>query len=143
MITLTDTISVPEYALRFFASRSSGPGGQNVNKVNTRVLLLLDIAACDNFTDQQKRLIRTRLANRIDCTGILRLFAQTHRSQAANRRAALQRLGELLQSALAVHAPRIATRVPRRVREKRLRDKKQRGRLKRLRGKISRSDMEG
>ncbi len=141
MIELGENIFVPEEALTFHASRSSGPGGQNVNKVNTRVTLHLDLSRCDTLTDQQKQRICTKLATRIDKQDILRVISQKHRTQSANRKATLERLGELLQEALTRRPPRKPTRIPRSVREKRLQEKKQRGQLKRLRSqKMSRDD---
>ena len=131
MIAITTDVSLQDDELSFVASRSSGPGGQNVNKVSTRVTLLLDVAASPSFTDEQKRRIRERLATRISAEGVLRVSSQRERSQSANREAAETRLIELLREALAEQPPRRPTRVPRAVRERRITEKKLRGARKR------------
>lgn len=135
MIEITDKISVSEDGLEFRSSRSSGPGGQNVNKVNTRVTLFFDVAHCESLSRAQKRRILKKLATRVDKRGVLRVVAQKHRSQKANREVAIERLRELLAGALKKKPPRKKTKVPRWADEKRLRDKKQRGLLKRQRAK--------
>lgn len=130
MIQIDGHAILSEDELVFKVSRSSGPGGQNVNKVNTRVTLLLNVAASTGFSDAQKRRIREALATRIDKCGVLRVVSQKHRTQEANRRAALERLCELLGEALKPKPVRRKTRVPARARERRLKDKKHRGALK-------------
>jgi ribosome-associated protein len=130
MIQIDGHTILSEDELVVKVSRSSGPGGQNVNKVNTRVTLLLDVAASTSFSDAQKRRIREALATRIDKCGVLRVVSQKHRTQEANRRAALERLCELLGEALKPKPVRRKTRVPARAREQRLKDKKHRSVLK-------------
>ncbi len=122
----TEGVPIPEGELVFKASRSSGPGGQNVNKLNTRVTVLWDVAASPGLSDRQKQQIRSRLAGRMDKEGILHIAAQMHRSQEANRRAAVERLQQLVQEALAPVPVRKKTKVPVAARERRLREKKQR-----------------
>ena len=122
----TEGIPVPEGELVFKASRSSGPGGQNVNKLNTRVTVLLDVAGSPSLSDQQKQQVRSRLARRIDSRGVLHVAFQKHRSQEANRRAAVERLQQLVQAALAPVPVRRKTRAPAAARERRLQEKKQR-----------------
>jgi ribosome-associated protein len=135
MIEITDKISVSEDELEFRSSRSGGPGGQNVNKVNTRVTLFFDVAHCESLSQTQKQRILKKLATRVDKRGVLRVVAQKHRSQKANRTVAIERLRELLAGALKKKRPRKKTEVPRWADEKRLRDKKQRGLLKQQRAK--------
>ncbi|MEE8526266.1 MAG: alternative ribosome rescue aminoacyl-tRNA hydrolase ArfB [Thermoanaerobaculia bacterium] len=135
MITITDSLEIAEEELEFTASRSSGPGGQHVNKASTRITLRFDLEATAALTDEQKGLVRERLPTRISKQGILSVSAQRERSQSANRRRAVDRFAELLREALEVPADRRPTRVPRGVRRRRLDDKKHRGRLKRQRGR--------
>ncbi len=124
---------VAEDELRFTYSRSSGPGGQNVNRVETRVTLLFDVFGSPSLSEGQKRRIASRLATRINKEGILRVVSQRHRTREANRRAAAERFLELLNEALRRQRPRRRTRVPRKARRRRLEGKRRRGELKRLR----------
>jgi ribosome-associated protein len=118
-------------ALTFEFSRSSGPGGQNVNKVSTRVTVRLDLAACSAFTPQQKARIRRRLTTRISRDGVLRVVASRHRTQRANREAATARLVELLTEALAKGKPRRRTGVPASAKRRRREEKIRRSQQKR------------
>ncbi len=143
VIRITNRLWLPEEELSFTASRSSGPGGQHVNKASTRVTLLFDVAHSPSLTPDQAARISRRLANRIGRDGVLRVSAQQHRTQTANRHAALERFVSLLEEALAEQAPRLDTRVPRRQRERRLAEKRHRARLKRTRAerrRLSESD---
>ena len=133
MIQIDTHNAISEDELVFKVSRSSGPGGQNVNKLNTRVTVFLDVARSASLSDAQKRRIRQALATRMNKDGVLRVVAQKHRTQEANRRAALERLRELLAEALKPRVVRKKTKVPAGARERRLKEKKQRSLLKRQR----------
>jgi len=133
MIEIQDDIFICEDSLVFKFSRSGGPGGQNVNKVNTRVTVFFDVVNCDGFSDSQKRQILKRLATRANKNGVLRVVSQRHRTQKANRQAAVERLSQLLKEALKKKAVRKETVVPERARQKRLKEKKRRSLLKRQR----------
>ena len=135
MIAITNDISIAESELSFTASRSSGPGGQNVNKVSTRVTLRFDLEGTPHLTAEQKALIRRRLATRISKEGVLSVSSQRHRSQSANREAATERFVDLLQQALEVDPDRRPTRVPKRIDRRRLEEKRWRSRLKQDRGR--------
>jgi ribosome-associated protein len=124
---------IPESELVFRASRSSGPGGQNVNKLNTRVTVLFNVAGSPSLSAEQKQQVRSRLTGRIDKNGVLHVVSQKHRSQEANRRAAVERLQQLVQEALRPVPVRRKTKVPTAARERRLREKKQRSDRKRQR----------
>ena len=124
---------IPVDDLRFTYSRSGGPGGQHVNRVETRVTLLFDVDASERLSDEQKRVVRRRLATRINKEGAMRVVSQRHRSREANRRAAIERFDELLEEALRPRTPRRKTRVPAATRRRRLEDKRRRGELKRRR----------
>jgi ribosome-associated protein len=132
-IVINASTSIPDAEIQFSAVRSTGPGGQNVNKVNSRVILEFDLIRSSALTSYQKRRINAALGNRINQHGILRMQAQRHRSQAVNRAEVLERFVELLQKALQPMKHRIKTRVPTRVREQRLEVKKQRTQTKRTR----------
>lgn len=119
--------------VEFSFDRSAGPGGQNVNKLNTRVTLLLDFERCPDFSPAQRERIRTRLGNRLSQDGRLRIVAQSERSQSANREAARERLLALLERAFHTPLPRRATRPTAGARRRRLSDKRQRGELKKQR----------
>ena len=130
MIEVAPGLALADDEVRFVASRSQGPGGQNVNKVETRVTLLFDLDASASLSQEQRRRIRERLPGRISADGILRVSSQRHRGQAANRRAALERFVELLAQALRPRAKRVATRPTAASRERRIAAKRRRARLK-------------
>jgi len=133
VIAITGEIHINEDEIVVKVSRSSGPGGQNVNKVNTRVTLFFDVAACEALSQTQKQQVLARLATRADKNGVLRVASQKFRTQSANRKAAIERLHQLLREALTPAPVRKKTRVPAHARRKRLEDKKRRGELKRSR----------
>jgi ribosome-associated protein len=130
VIEIAPGLQLADDEVRFVASRSGGPGGQNVNKVETRVTLLFDLEGSLSLSEEQRRRIRERLPGRISADGILRVSSQRHRSQAANRRAALERFIELLAQALRPRAKRVATRPTAASRARRIADKRRRARLK-------------
>jgi ribosome-associated protein len=133
MIEINKDISIREDELVFKFSRSGGPGGQNVNKLNTRVTLSFDVANASSFSDEQKKRIFRRLATRVDKNGVLKVVSQKYRTQKANRNAATERLAELLREALRKRRIRKKTKAPAWAKERRLEEKKRRGRIKRQR----------
>jgi ribosome-associated protein len=133
MVMVADGLDVPEAEFTFATSRSSGPGGQNVNKVSTRVTLLWNVETSPSLSDAQRQRVLQRLPGRINREGILRVVSQRHRTQLANREAVVARFAELVREALEEAPERVAVDVPRGVNERRLEEKKRRGRLKRQR----------
>ncbi len=142
MIPINDEISIPDSELSFIASRSSGPGGQNVNKVSTRITLRFDLEASPQLTAEQKEQVWERLATRISKQGVLSVSAQRERSQSANREAATERFVELLRAALEVDPERRPTRTPRGVERRRLENKRRRSQVKRRRSRRYSADSE-
>ena len=135
MIRITDDLSIPENEISFTASRSGGPGGQNVNKVSSRVTLSFDVRNSSALSQEQKKKIVDELGNRINKDGILRIISQRTRSQDMNRTDALERFAGLIGMALTPKRLRIKTRVPSGVRENRLEKKKKRTTIKQTRSK--------
>lgn len=134
MVRVSDDLEVPDEELSFATSRSSGPGGQNVNKLSTRVTVLFDVDGSPSLTAAQKESLRQGLPGRINKEGVLRVTSQRYRTQMANRDAALQRFAELLREALTEIPQRVPVQVPERAKVKRLEEKRHRGRIKRERG---------
>ena len=137
MIQITNEICVSEDELVFRASRSSGPGGQNVNKTSTRVTLLFDVGSCPSFSNIQKERILAELAGRADRSGVIRVVSQKFRTQRANRNAAVGRLQQLLADALRTRPVRRETAIPYAAKDRRLAQKRRRSLLKRQRAKTN------
>jgi ribosome-associated protein len=133
MLEVNATVQIPESELSYRTSPSSGPGGQNVNKVETRVTVYFHLAASKALSDEQRALVLARLATRIDKHGILRVVSQKHRTQRANREEARLRLARLIAGAIEPRRPRRKTRKPAAANRRRLDDKRRRSDLKRLR----------
>lgn len=132
-IRVNDRVAIPRGELTFRASRASGPGGQHVNTSSTRVELSWNLNTSRALDDALRERARTRLANRLDAHGVLRVTASETRSQLRNREAAERRLAELLRKALRAPRPRIATRPSRAAKEERLHGKRKRGEKKKAR----------
>ena len=132
-VVINPGLEIPDGELSFSASRSSGPGGQHVNKTSTRMTLEFDVAGSGSLDESAKSRVLARLSSRIDRSGVLRMHCQKHRSQAANRRELILRFAAVLAEALRRRRPRKKTRPSRGSVERRLEEKKRRGRLKRQR----------
>jgi ribosome-associated protein len=117
-------VTIPLSELTFRFVRSSGPGGQNVNKVSTAVELTFDVAHSTVLTEQQKERILKGLSGKVNARGVLRLVERTSRSQWENRLMALRRFAGLLATALAERKARIPSSPSRQVSEDRLRRKR-------------------
>jgi ribosome-associated protein len=119
----------PEF--RFQTSRSRGSGGQNVNKVETRVELIFNVGESQLLNDPQKERILQKLTNRIDNDGNFHVTAELHRSQLKNKELVIEKFYALIEKALAENKPRKKTRPSKAKIEKRLQEKKQHGQKKR------------
>lgn len=123
--------------LVFTSSRSSGPGGQNVNKVNSKVTLQLNIPASDILTIDEKEILLAKLRSRITTDGILILSAQDKRSQLQNKEAVIQKLEKLLTKAFEKKKVRKTTKPSKSSVQTRLSNKKQHSEKKKLRKKYN------
>lgn len=133
---ITEGVAIPLDEIEFTAVRSSGPGGQNVNKVASAIHLRFDIAANRTLPETARRRLLALDDRRISSAGVIVIKAQEYRNQARNRDAALSRLTELVLDALAEQKTRIPTKPRREVIRRRLDEKRRRGQLKRERRKF-------
>jgi ribosome-associated protein len=125
------TVVLPEDELAVEAARSGGPGGQNVNKVATKVVLRFRPGTSSALSDAQRARVLERLAHRLTKEGELVLHASGHRLRSRNLEEARERLAGLLAEALRVRPPRKATRPTRASKRRRLDTKRRRGEVKR------------
>lgn len=129
-------VVVPATELTVRFSRSGGPGGQNVNKRDTRVEVVFDVAGSSALEPEQRRRALSRLRGKLDARGRLRVVSSTERSQARNRERALETLREMLADALRPPPPpRRATKPTKAARERRLAGKRTRSEVKRKRAR--------
>ena len=130
---MREDLIIPASEMWFTSSRSSGPGGQHVNKTSSRVSLHWNAAESSALTSEQRERLMERLAPRISKQGVLQIDVDTHRSQHRNRQTARQRLAELVRDALAEPKKRVPTKTPARANQRRLEEKSRRGTVKQLR----------
>lgn len=136
-IQITNEISLPEDEIEERFIRSGGPGGQNVNKLATTVQLRFNIRMSKSLPERVRVNILNSGDSRLTKDGDLVLTAGRHRTQAANRRDALERLKEIIKTAAHIPKHRIATKPTRGSKERRLEGKAKRGSIKKTRsGKI-------
>jgi ribosome-associated protein len=135
MPRINDNLEIDDGELRFEFARSGGPGGQNVNKVETKVRLLFDVLHSPSLTGVQRSLIEDRLSTRITKAGVLHVSSQRHRTREANRKATIERFVELIAGALEREEPRVRTRIPKAQRRRRLESKRQKSLKKAFRAR--------
>lgn len=132
-IEINPYLTIPESELAFSTTRSGGPGGQNVNKVSTRVVLRFDVEHSPSLSDEQRELLIRKLHGRITKSGELLIVAQEHRTQIANRRAAVERFAEILREALKIQPRRKKKKISLAAKQRRLSEKRIRSSRKRER----------
>ena len=133
-LRITRTVVIPDREISFRFARSGGPGGQNVNKRETQVELVFDLAGSPSIGPRQRERAMRRLATRLDSSGRLRIVSTEGRTQGTNRDLALERFRKLMADALRPEDPkRRPTRPGKQAVERRLESKRRRARRKRER----------
>ncbi|MCC0062804.1 MAG: aminoacyl-tRNA hydrolase [Defluviimonas sp.] len=136
MLRITDTIALADWELAESFSRSSGPGGQNVNKVSTAVELRFEAERSPHLTPAVKTRLKRLAGRRWTLEGAIVIQVEETRSQIRNREIARERLAELVRAALVVPKRRIATKPTAGSQRRRLAGKTARGALKAMRGRV-------
>ena len=134
-IRIDEVVRVPAHALHVRAVRASGPGGQNVNKVATKIDLRVDLDAVEGLSDDARARLQWLARHRLDADGRLVVTSQATRNQARNLEDARDKVRDLVAAALVKPRTRRASRPTAASRERRLTIKKQRASVKRLRGR--------
>jgi ribosome-associated protein len=133
-------ITIPDSELEITTSRAGGPGGQHVNKTDTRITVRWNIKTSSALTDEQKQLIVGKLQSRVTEDGDLIVHNSESRSQGQNKKNALINLAAIVRNALHVAKKRIATKIPKALKEARLQSKARRSTTKKMRSKPIRMD---
>jgi ribosome-associated protein len=136
VLRITNAVGIPLSELSFRFSRSSGPGGQHVNRSETRVELLFDLMASPSLSERQKARASRRLETYLDNNGVVHLVSQSTRSQLRNREDVVERFRTLMRGALRVRRRRRPTKPTRAARERRLEEKARRSEKKRQRRRV-------
>lgn len=133
MIDLTKEIA-------FQTTRSGGKGGQHVNKVETAVIASFNICSSALLTQEQQQLLLEKLSNRINSEGMLQVKSQLHRTQLANKEEAIKKINALVRQALEKKKARIATKISKAAKERRIESKKRKADIKQGRKKYRGED---
>jgi ribosome-associated protein len=139
VLQIIPSVEIPLSELRFRTSRSSGPGGQNVNKLETRVELMFDVIKSPSLSDDRRTRILATLGTRVDAKGTLHLSSQKSRSQWENKQLVIERFVSVLRSALRIGKKRIKTSPSVGSKERRVQAKKRHGQKKKMR-KVNHDD---
>jgi len=134
-IVVTDSVRVPASGLTMRAVRASGPGGQNVNKVASKVDLRVDLEAIEGLTDSARARLRALAGNRVDADGRLQITSQSTRDQTRNLEDAREKVRALVATAMREPKRRRPSRPTAAARERRIESKKRRAAVKRSRGR--------
>ncbi len=132
-LEINSHLHIPLSELRFQFSRSGGKGGQNVNKVETKVELLFDLRRSPSVSEHQREILLGHLSSRLDGEGVLHIISQESRSQWTNREHAVTKFVELLRHALRPVKKRLKTKISKGAKQKGLDQKRKRGEIKRMR----------
>lgn len=132
-LTVNESLAIPDAELDVKASRSSGAGGQHVNKTSSRIEITWNVRDSSVLSDEQRAMLNEKLASRLSSDGVIRVVASEMRSQRQNRERAEARLADLIRRALTPRKKRKPTRRPRRADEARLASKKLHSKKKRER----------
>lgn len=135
MIEINQNTALCDNEIKLTASKSSGPGGQNVNKLNTKVTLHFDVFD-SSLSPEKKESISRKLHNRINREGVLKLSCQEYRTQIANKKAVMERFTDLLADALVKPRKRKKHRLSRQAKARRLAAKRHRKEIKKMRKKV-------
>jgi ribosome-associated protein len=140
MLSVNDQININERFIEIRYVRSRGPGGQNVNKLNTRAQLIFALRECTDLSSAVKSRLKKLAGRRMTTDGRMILQSDRYRHQGRNRQECLDRLRRLIRKVLTPPKPRIPTKPSRAAKEKRLSDKKYRSKVKNLRGRVTREE---
>lgn len=134
-LDIKNGIIIPGHEIEITASRSGGPGGQHVNKSDTKITIRWNVKKTKALDEIKKNRVLKNLQSRLTTEGDLIIHSRSTRSQQQNKKNAIEKLVKILKKALLVPKKRMKTRTPKAIKEARLREKKQRSEIKKMRQK--------